>query len=607
MIVLTKEDLEKWLSTVEGVLEFDVETTGLKYEDTITSLQLGNGKDEIFIPLNQKNTLKIEDIKSNLQMVFNNYTILKVAHNIKFDARVLARQGVEVEPPYYDTMIATALVFPDLRRKVGRGWKDKYALKALVAMFFEEESPSWKEFLVANKIEYMLEGKKGKMLKKRRTPASLAELSMEKQQEYALKDITYTRRLKEYIDARMDAVTRHIFETIEMRVLPVLLRMEEVGVKIDPVVLAEYTNKCSKLRTELEDKIYNLAGKKFTLSNNSEVRRVLYYDMRIPLYRLTQESRELSVDSDALEEFSPRFPVIKSILDWRKYEKILSTYCETYPPFIRRDGRIHSDFGIAATGRLTSSDPNLQNIPISNEDAAEIRTVFIPKEGCKLISCDYKQMEINLIAHLSEDPKLIKDIKDGVDLHAQTATLLWGSPEKRQEGKTANFSLLYGRSISSFANELGLRYHDAKKLYDKYFAAYPQVREWFEGVQAECQVSGWVSTILGRTRNLKAIADNPRSVANQALNTPVQGSGADLMKIAMIRWDEVREKYRFKTEVVLSVHDELLFEAPEEEIKRVLPYIKGVMESVVVVDDIVLKVPMRVEVEIKSNWGGKNG
>lgn len=606
-IILTLDSLQAWLLSLDTILEFDVETTGLSSSDTLTSIQLGNGESEIFIPLDQKGTLTAQEVIPIIKTNFEDSKLLKVAHNIKFDARVLKRYGITVSLPYFDTMIATALVYPDLRRKPGRGWKDKFALKALVEHFFDIETPNWKQFLEQNKIEYEVEGKikkngkKSKSRIKKRTPESLAELSLEKQAVYALNDIIYTRKLRGIIEPQMNAQTRWIFENIEMPVLPVLLEMEHKGILLDINMVREYTHKYSTEMEKAKKEVFRLAKKEFDINSHPELVQVLYYEMKVPLYRLTPKG-EISVDQFALEPLAEKYPICKYLLDYRKYSKLLSTYCQPYPNLLCKDGRLHSEFGITATGRLTSSNPNLQNIPARDDESSEVRNFFVAPDNHKLLCCDYSQMEIVMVAEQSRDARLIHDIKHKVDIHTQTAVMLWGDFEKRKDGKTTNFALLFGQTPVTLAGVLKIPIWESRKKYDKFFNRYPDVLNWFTGIKEESHLSGVVSTLLGRTRNLIAAEPDPRIRANLALNTPIQASCADLVKIAMIRCDKVLKEMGFRTKLVLQVHDELLFEVPDDEIETIKPYIIGCMESVIIAKDYVMSVPMRVELEVKQRW-----
>jgi DNA polymerase-1 len=603
MIITNLKELEKWCESITDILEFDVETTGLSFDCPLTSIQLGNGKEEIFIPLGQKECLTIQEIQPLLKEIFSKPSV-KVAHNIKFDAKILQSNGVPVAEPYFDTMVAFALVYPDYRRKSNsHSSADRFGLKPLMLEFFGIESLGWKEYLNAHPLPYEHTTPKGKKSTKYRKPTDLSELPLNIQEEYAVKDIIYTRKLKEFIEPRMSVEAKWIFENVEMPVVPILVQMELDGILIDQEInkrlYQSFQDKCK----QAEDKIYALAKKKFDIASPQQLREVLRYDFQVPLCRLTPK-KELSTDNEALEPFIESYEICKQVLEYRKYSKGAS-FCAQFLELVKSDGRLHSTFGITATGRMTSEKPNLQQLPKDDEDLAELRKAFITKPGHKIIDVDYSQMEIFMVAHLSQDPNLIKDLNSGADLHLKTAMLIWGDPEKRGDAKTINFGVLFGKSRGSLANDLKVSYTEADRIFNKIFLEYPEVLRMHKELQNNVEVDGVVKTILGRTRNLHLAESDKHRRANMALNTPVQSSCADLVKVAMIRVNKELRKRNLKTRMICQIHDELLFEAPEEEIYEVSRLVEGCMESISIVKDVYLLAPMRVEVSVKDSWGEK--
>lgn len=401
-----------------------------------------------------------------------------------------------------------------------------------------------------------------------------------------------------------------VYRDIDLPLSPVLARMEATGVRVDPGVLAEISRRMEGTLAALTREIYDHAGHEFNINSPQQLARVLFEELKLPAPVRTGKGKVFSTAADVLESLAPLYPIASMVLEYRQVAKLKGTYVDALPELIRpATGRIHTSFNQAgaATGRLSSSNPNLQNIPIRTEQGREIRAAFVPEMGWQLLSADYSQIELRLLAHFSEDPVLVDSFQKGEDIHTRTAAEVFGvmpglvSSEMRRSAKAVNFGIVYGQTAFGLATQLGIPKKEAEAYIDKYFRRYRGVQEWIERTIAEVREAGFTRTLHGRIRPIPDIdARNPnaRSFAERtAVNTPLQGTAADLIKIAMIRVDRELAERRMQARMLLQVHDELVFEAPPGEVESLTALVREAMQSVAV-----LRVPLVADVGIGPNW-----
>lgn len=414
-------------------------------------------------------------------------------------------------------------------------------------------------------------------------------------------------KLRQEVDARG---FRELYEKIDLPLVPVLARMERTGIRINPAELERLSGLMEGEIQRLTEEIYVLAGKPFNINSPQQLGKVLFEDLRLPAPVRYGRGRTISTAADVLEELAPDHEIVRKVLDYRQLAKLKGTYVDALPALINpRTGRVHTSFNQAgaATGRLSSSNPNLQNIPIRTELGREIRAAFVPKEGWKLMVADYSQIELRLLAHMSGCPVLVDAFRRGEDIHTRTASEVFGAPplmvnaEMRRRAKAVNFGIVYGLSAFGLAAQLGISRHEAQTYIDNYFVRYSGVKKFIESVIEEVRKTGVTRTLFGRERPIPDINSrnpNARSFAERtAINTPLQGTAADLIKLAMIRIDgELRER-GLKTAMLLQVHDELLFECPPEEVEEAGKLVKAWMENVHK-----LEVPLVAEIGVGDNW-----
>jgi DNA polymerase-1 len=401
-----------------------------------------------------------------------------------------------------------------------------------------------------------------------------------------------------------------LYRDIERPLINVLADMEIWGVKIDPDKLKELSEELQESLNRSEAKIYEISGERFNLNSPSQLAYILFDKLGLPSSRKTKKTKGYSTSVTVLQELAANHPIAQHALEYRQLAKLKSTYADALPLLIHsQSGRIHTSYNqtVAATGRLTSSDPNLQNIPARGEWGQRFRAAFVPEKGKLLLSADYSQIELRILAHLSEDPGLIETFIKDSDVHQETANQVFGDTtvlfpeEQRRRAKIINFSIIYGATAYSLARELGSSNSEAQLFIDRYYEKYPKVMEFLERSVQNAQEKGYAETLFGRKRQVPELRHKERTVQQFgrriALNTPIQGTAADLMKIAMINiWKELKSR-RFKTKMILQVHDELVFEVPKNEVKEIESFVRRSMEEV-----FELKVPLKVHLGWGTNW-----
>ena len=586
-IVRNAQELEAVLREVAACPEFcfDTETTGFDiFNDRIVGLSLAVRPYEAwYIPFNESNTAEYAAL---IRPLFADGKIAKIGQNIKFDLMVLRRLGLDIRGRKYDTMILHYLLDPESRHNMN-ALSEKYL--------------NYKPI----EIETLI-GKGSKQL-------TMDLVNVERVKEYAAEDADVTLQLKHVLYPQVEKIgLQHLYFEVEEPMIAVLADIEMAGVRIDSGALTEYSVELSRRLAELEAQIRTEAGES-TLNINSarQLGEVLFAKMRIAEKPKMTKTKQFCTDEDYLQTFARKHRIVDLILEYRGVKKLLSTYVEALPQLVNRTtGRIHTSFNqaVTATGRLSSTNPNLQNIPVREEMGRRIRRAFIPSDSDHLLlSADYSQVELRLMAHLSGDESLIAAFAHGEDIHAATAAKLFNktlgevTSEERRRAKTANFGIIYGISAFGLSQRLEIPRKEAKDIIDGYFESYPKVKEYMDDVVAKAKEEGFVSTIFGRRRYLNDISSHnavARGLAERnAVNAPIQGSAADIMKIAMINVHRRFAAEGIRSKVILQVHDELVVDMLRSEQERVAAIVTECMESAAA-----LKVRLVVDYGVGDNW-----
>ena len=567
---------------------YDTETTGLDSQQVelvgvAFSWKKGEG---YYVPIDEdmeKAKIEMADFKD----VLENNKIIKVGQNIKYDNNILRWYGIEVAGPYFDTMIAHYLLEPDLRHKLD---------------YLSESYLSYQMVPIEKLI-----GKRGPKQK------TMRMVELEELCDYAVEDADITMQLKDILEPQLEKEgLRDLFDTVEMPLVGVLSRMEYQGVRVDKSFLENYSEVIGEEIFKVRAKIYDQAGEEFNISSPRQVGNILFDKLKIPYRWRKTASGQYSTDVDKLTELSVHHGIIQDILEYRKYSKLKSTYVDALPQMINpRTGRIHSSFNQAraATGRLSSENPNLQNIPIKNAAGREIRKAFVPRDDNHiLMAADYSQIELRLIAEISKDEAMLSAFNAGHDIHKATAAGVYGvsldevTPDQRRNAKTVNFSIIYGAGSTNLSRQLGIPRGEAKELIESYFAQYTGLKKYMDDTVEFARENGYVSTLVGRKRTLRDInSRNALARTNServAINTPIQGSAADMIKIAMINIDKELTNRNLQSKMILQVHDELVFDVLESELDAVKELVEEKMRTAMPN----LSVPIVVEAGIGQNW-----
>lgn len=533
----------------------------------------------IATPADRNMAQKLVDI---FRPVYENKDILKVGQNIKYDIEVLHNYGINVDGPLFDTMIAHYLINPELHHNID------YMAETLLhysTIHIEE-----------------LIGPKGKGQK------SMRDLVPEEVYEYAAEDADVTLRLKNTLLPQLEKVgASKLMEDIEMPLVPVLARMETNGVCLDTKALNETSKIFGERMRKYEERVYKEAGHEFNISSPKQVGDVLFGEMHLLDKPKKTRTGQYVTSEEVLQSLRSKSPVVADILNYRGMKKLLSTYVDALPKLINpRTGHIHTSFNqaLTATGRLSSSDPNLQNIPVRSEDGKEIRKCFVPEPGCLFFSADYSQIELRIMAHLSEDENMIEAFREGFDIHRATAAKIWHesmddvSDEQRKKAKQANFGIIYGITAFGLAQRMEISNTEARDLIHDYFETFPKVHEYMEKAKEIARQKGYAETIFGRRRYLPDINSHNATVRGfaerNAINAPIQGSEADIIKIAMVNIDRRFQKENIRSKMILQVHDELNF--------SVLPQEKELVEKIVI-EEMQNACKLRVPLIADAGWG----
>ena len=565
---------------------FDTETTSLnELEAELIGMSFSYKAGlAYYIPFNdnKEETLATLEI---FKPFFEKESILKIAHNLKYDYKVLAQYNVDIKGNVFDTMIAHYLLNPD-----GRHGMD------YLSEVYLNYTPISIETLI---------GKKGKK------QGTLRDITVAEQTNYAAEDADITFQLYELFAPQLKKESlEDLFYKVEMPLMTVLAKMELRGVELDEAWLAKESLDLENDLRELESKIFELSGEEFNMNSPRQLGEVLFEKLQLDPKAKKTKTGQYATSEDILQKLASKHEIIKHIIEYRTYQKLKSTYVDALPEQIEKtDQRVHTNFSqtTAATGRLASVNPNLQNIPIRTLRGQQIRGAFVAGEGKKIISADYSQIELRLIAEISGEVNMIKAFQDGEDIHASTASKLFKIPleevtkTQRSQAKTVNFGIIYGQGAFALAEQTGLSRKEAKEMIDSYYENYPRLKEYMAEQVQKARDMGYVETILGRKRHLKDVNSNNFVVRahaeRNAVNAPIQGSAADIIKIAMINIERKLSEEQFKTRMLLQVHDELLFESPNDEVEAVSTLIRNEMESA-----FETKVPLLVEVGSGDNW-----
>jgi DNA polymerase-1 len=566
---------------------FDTETTGLnpltaELVGIAFSWEVGKG---FYLPFPENKT-EAQELIEQLRPFFESESIEKVGQNLKYDIKVLAKYNVEVKGKLFDTMLAHYLINPDMRHN----------MDVLAETYLNYTPISITELI----------GKKGK------NQLSMRDVPLEKLTEYAVEDADVTLQLKEHFKNELgEANTQKLFDEIEIPLLRVLAAMELEGINLDKDFLNGLSEQLDKDIKALESKIYAEAGEEFNIASPKQLGIILFEKLKLVDKPKKTKSGQYSTAEDVLSYLAKDHDIIKNILEFRGLSKLKSTYVDALPNQVEEaTGRVHTDYmqTVAATGRLSSNNPNLQNIPIRTERGRQVRKAFIPRsEEYTLLAADYSQIELRIIAALSKEETMIEAFKNGEDIHASTASKVFNVPidevtrEQRSNAKTVNFGIIYGVSAFGLSNQTNLSRAESKELIDTYYATYPKLRSFIHEQVDFARDNGYVQTVLGRRRYLKDINSRNAVVRGaaerNAVNAPIQGSAADIIKIAMINIYNKLQEGNFKTKMLLQVHDELVFDVYKPELENVKTLVKTEMESA-----FTLEVPLDVDLDTGDNW-----
>lgn len=565
----------------------DTETSAIDvWKNELVGLSFSFKKGEAYYVPVPKDKKEAQKIVGRFASVFQDKKILKIGQNIKYDYLMLKRYGADMKGPFFDTMVAHHLVQPGL----------KHNMDFLAETYLNYTPVSIEELI----------GAKGK------NQGSMRNIDKQIVTEYAGEDADITFQLKEPLLKELERYKMtSLFQEVEMPLLKVLAEMEYTGVCLDTDALKEYAKKLQKRISELEKEIEREAGTEFNVSSPKQVGEVLFEKMKIDDKAKKTKSGQYSTNEEILQKLRDRHPIVEHILEYRGLKKLLNTYVEALPKLINKEtGRLHTSFNqaVVVTGRLSSSNPNLQNIPIREEEGREMRKAFVVSDADHLfLSADYSQVELRLMAHLSEDKNLLDAFNKGEDIHAATAAKIFKvevdkvTPDMRRKAKTANFGIIYGISAFGLSERLNIPRGEAKEIIDEYFQSFPGVRQYMDRAIRQARDKGYVETMFGRRRYLPDINSRNsvvRGVAERnAINAPIQGAAADIIKKAMVAVDRAFEKENLKSKMVIQVHDELNFEVLKSEVDTVKQIVKKEMESAVL-----LKVPLEVDMGIGKNW-----
>jgi DNA polymerase I len=587
-LVETEEDAKElfdFLRTFE-ILSLDTETTSTNaIEAELVGLSFAVNENQawyVAIPSNREQAQKLVNI---FKPLYEDEKILKVGQNIKYDLEVLQNYGVTLTGKMFDTMIAHYVIQPELH----------HGMDYLAEIYLNYKTIHIDELI----------GPKGK------NQGNMRDVPPSEVYEYACEDADITLKLKNILEQELKKVgAEDLFFNIEMPLVPVLANIEMNGVKLDTEALKETSTIFNERMKEIEKRIYTLAGEQFNISSPKQVGDILFGKMQITDKPKKTKTGQYITSEDVLQSLRGKSEIVKDILDYRGLKKLLGTYVDALPLLInKKTGKIHTSFNqtITATGRLSSSNPNLQNIPIRDDDGKEIRKAFIPEDGCLFFSADYSQIELRVMAHLSDDVNMIEAFREGYDIHAATAAKIYKenindvTRDQRTKAKRANFGIIYGITVFGLAERLNIDRAEAKQLIDGYFETFPQVKDYMEKAKVTAHEHGYVETLFHRRRYLPDITSHNATVRGfaerNAINAPIQGTAADIIKVAMVRIFNRFKKENIRSKMILQVHDELNFSVYPEEKDQVEKIVMEEMQGAYQ-----MKVPLTADAGWGKNW-----
>jgi DNA polymerase I len=591
--IFTHQELSDLITAINAseLTCFDTETTSLEpMTAQIVGLSFAwTPFEAVYIPLAHRypgvpDQLPLAETLAKLKPWFEDASKKKLAQNAKYDEHVLLNHGIQVRGIAHDTLLADYVLESH----------KPHDMDSMAMRFLDEKTIKFEE----------VAGKGAKQI-------GFDEVSIDRAAEYSAEDSDVTLRLHHaiYPHVAADAKLNYIYEKLELPTREVLVRIERNGVLVDAQLLGKQSHELGLQANALEQKAYELAGQPFNLGSPKQLGEILFGKLGLPVKRKTATGQP-STDEEVLSELAEDFPLPKLLLEHRSITKLKSTYTDKLPKMVNaQTGRVHTNYGqaTAITGRLSSNDPNLQNIPVRTSQGREIRKAFIAPPGSKIVSADYSQIELRIMAHLSEDASLLDAFAKGLDIHKATAADIFGIPiaeitgEQRRYTKAVNFGLIYGMGAFGLASQLGIERNAAQQFIDKYFARYPGVAEYMQSTREFARANGFVETVFGRRLSLPDIigGNGPRRAGAEraAINAPMQGTAADLIKLAMIAVDKWLHEAKLKSKLIMQVHDELVLEVPEDELARVKEELPKYMTTVAS-----LKVPLVAEVGVGMNW-----
>jgi len=593
------DELKKLIRELSNVKRFsiDVETTGLDvHQHELVGISVSWKKEHAaYIPLRHRylgapKQLTLSIVRNHLKPVLEDASIEKVGQNLKFDLSFLAQEGIYLANIYFDTMIASYCLDPS---------RPSHRLKDLVSEFLNRDMTRIQE----------LAPKKGKLLSAREMP--MDQIQIEKVAPYACADADCTFQLMQHLQPQIkEKGCENLFYNTEMPLVEVLAEMETVGIELDTLHLEKLNQQYQKTILGLESKAWESAGQEFNLKSSKQISFILFDKLKLNPIRKTKTG--YSTDEDVLRILSATHDLPKILIEHRELTKLRSTYIEGLLAVVHpKTSRVHSSFNQTgtSTGRLSSSNPNLQNIPIRSEHGRNIRRAFIPKKGHVFLSADYSQIDLRVLAHLSGDPVLSSAFRQGADIHRTTASEVFGlkldqvTEEQRKRAKAINFGIIYGQQAYGLSQGLGITMSEAQAMIDHYFTRYSGIKDWIENTKRQAKIQGYVKTFLGHIRYLPEINSKNGSVRafaeRMAMNTPVQGTSSDIIKTAMIKIHKIlrSQHSKFHARMLVQVHDDLLFEVPEEELNQTALLVKDHMENA-----IKFSIPILVDLKTGKNW-----
>jgi len=600
-VINTPKQFEKLVSRLAGLKELavDVESTGTNpLQSELVGISLAVDEEEgFYIPVGHDlstagiEQLPLKDVIDGLRPVLENPSIAKIGHNLKYDSLLLRQYGITIRPYSFDTIIAEWLCNPDSRN---------LGLKNLAWVRLGIEMTQIKELIGTG-----------------RNQRTMAEVPVSEAAPYAIADTVVCMKLKPQLEQELKEKHQwKIFNEVEMPLIPILEDMEQTGILLNTDFLKQFTSSLDKQLEKLEESIQKMAGHSFNLNSPSQMSTILFEDLALKPPDRTRRTKSgyYSTAASVLEEMTDEHPIINAILEHRELAKIKSTYADALPREVNpKTGRVHSSFKQtgSVTGRLASSNPNLQNIPIRSEIGKEIRRAFVAEKGWVLLAVDYSQIELRIVAHMSGDKAMLQAFQDGKDIHTATAAAISGdpldkiTPDLRRQAKAVNFGLIYGMSAFGLSRSTDLTLPEAETFVQRYFEQFPGVKKYLESIREKARTDGYVETLFGHRRYFPQLLPGARSISEaersralrEAINAPIQGTAADIIKIAMIRLPDRLAQAELSARLLLQVHDELVLECPQSELEVTVPLIKQLMEGAAQLD-----VPLIADAKAGPNW-----